>query len=211
MNNVRAFERLPAALSREEEQSLLQGDKNSLPIRDRLLMCSLRDAMKYASTVSEGKIEYSELMSLCTLALLRAIHNYDPSHKAKLSLMQFAKPFIRGEVKRYWKRLNVISYGSRLPEDTSTELLENVIDYETVDPDFEKIHANERWQWVLPHHEKLSETERRVLTFIFYSRFSLADIGRMLDCTRENVRVTKNRALMKIRKGLYRDRKWFAS
>lgn len=198
-------------LSREDEQGLLVEPKSNLEARDTLLLHAMRDALKYSAAVSEGKIDPAELMSLCTTALMGAIANYDVGHKSHLSLIQFAKPFIRGEVRRYWKRLNIVNYGAHLPEDTSTEQLENIQQIETVDPDFDTIHAHERWQWVEPHLKKLSETELRVLCLIYESRFTLADIGRMLQCTRENVRITKNRALRKIRKGLYRNRKLLAS
>jgi RNA polymerase sigma factor (sigma-70 family) len=206
------YNQLPAQpLPREDEQRLLRSGKEDLEARDTLLLHAMRGALKYSSTVSEGKIDLSELMSLCTTALMGAISNYDPEHKSRLSLMQFAKPFIRGEVRRYWKRLNIVNYGANIPEDTSTEQLENIQQVETVDPDFDTIHAHERWEWVEPHLKKLSETELRVLCLIYESRFTLADIGRMLECTRENVRITKNRALKKIRNGLYRNRKLLAS
>jgi RNA polymerase sigma factor (sigma-70 family) len=196
-------------LPKDDEQRLLRVSKEDIEARDTLLLHAMRDALRYSSTVCEGKIDHSELMSICTVALMSAIRNYDPEHKRQLTLIQFSKPFIRGEVRRYWKQLNIVNYGTKLPADTSTEQLENLPYVETVDPDFESIHAHERWEWVEPHLKKLSETERRVLLLIFESRFTQADIGRMLNCTRENIRVTLNRALMKIRKGLYRNRKLF--
>lgn len=210
MINQTTFAGLPQALPQGEELELFRQDRENPEVRNKLLLHALRDSLKYAATCCEGKIPYDELMSLCTNALIQAIRNYDLQHESGLTLIQFSKPYIRGEIRRYWKRLNVVNYGTKLPADTSTEQLENVPQFDYQDPDFEGIHMRERWEWVKPHFDKLSETERRVLVLLFESRFTLAEVGRMLDCTRENIRTTKNRALMKIRKGLYCKRKLFA-
>jgi len=199
---------LPLALSREDEQQLLKQDKTRLDVRDKLLMHAMRDALKYAATVSGGKIDHNELMSLCAIALMQAIKNYDSEHPRHLTLLQFCKPFIRGQVRRYWRSLNVVRYGSELPVSTATESAEDALEGDAVDPEWDYIHARERWEWVKPHYQKLTETERRVLTFIFESRFTMAEIGVMLNCTRQNIEVTKRRAFVKIRNGLYRDGKW---
>lgn len=210
MTNKTTFEGLPDGLPLSEERELLRQDRTQEEVRNKLLLHSLKDGLKYAATCCEGKIGYDELLSLVTIAVLQAIKNYDLSHTADLTLIQFAKSYIRGEVKRYWKNLNIVNYGDKIPADTSTETLDSIRETEIEDFDWTGINVRERWGWVQPHYDKLTETERRVLILIFESRFSLSDIGRMFDCTRENIRTTKLRALMKIRNGLYREKKLLA-
>lgn len=206
------YEALPGPLTKDEERKLLAGDKvSNLEIRDRLLVHSLKDAIKYASACCRGLLPSDELMSLCTIALLKAIENYDPNHASHLGLISFAKAYIRGQLQKAWRDRNPVAYGHEIPDRLADESLEAAAEEEFEDPAFDRIHAHERWVWVKPHFNKLSETEQRVLILLFESRFTLAEVGRMLDCTRENVRVTKLRALKKIRNGLYRDKLLYES
>lgn len=205
MSNL--YESLPEPLTTEEERQLLCADRADNSVRDQLLLHTLKDAIKYAGSCCRGLIPNDELMSLCSVALINAIKNYDPEHEKQLRLMQFAKPYIRGQLQKTWRERNPVSYGADIPDKVGDENIESIPEEEHEDPDFDGIHVRERWEWVKPHFSKLSETEARVLILLYESRFNMADIGRMLDCTRENVRITKNRALKKIRNGLYRERK----
>lgn len=204
------YEELPEALDETTERELLRLDRSDLEIRNKLLLHTLKDAIKYASSCCRGMLPIDELMSLCSVALIKAIDNYDLKHPSKLRLMPFAKAYIRGQIQIAWRDRNPVEYGHDIPEQTQNEnadIASEERDY--ADPAFDLIDMHEKMEWVKPHLDKLSETERRVLILRFEGGFSLAEIGQMLSCTRQNILMTQERALKKIRNGLFRERKFF--
>jgi RNA polymerase sigma factor (sigma-70 family) len=205
MKTLAELNTLPEPLCEAEEIRLLadRTDEN----RNTLLLANMRDGTKFANAVCRGMIPMDELFSVTAEALLKAIQNYktQPEH---ISLLSYAKSYIRGGVNAAWRSRDVVDYGDEIPEKP-LEPWNAIEDY--VDPDFDGIDTRERMEWIKPHLDKLSELERRTLVLLFEAKLTGAQIGRMVGCTRANVREIRLRALKKIRAGLYREGRLYES
>lgn len=208
MKTARELNQLPNELTVEQELDLLR--EGSQDARDQLLLHTVKAATRYASALVRGKMPLDELFSMASVALLRAIPRYTfKEGRDPVRLLVYTKPYIRSEIAKAWRFRDPVNFGREdIPEACAMLAfdLEQVQD-EGGGPDFDLIDLHERWAIVEPHLKKLSETERRVLVLIYESRLSGPEIGRMLGFTRANVREVRNRALKKIRKALYIERK----
>jgi RNA polymerase sigma factor (sigma-70 family) len=199
MKTLAELNSLPEPLNEATEIKLLEDRTEEN--RNALLLANLREGTKFANAVARGMIPIDELFSVAAEAILRAIKNYE-TQETHTPLLSYAKSYIRGGVNKAWRSRDVVDYGDDIPEKPLEPW--NTME-ESIDPDFEAIDTRERMEWVKPHMSKLSETERRVLVLLFEAKLSGAQIGRMLGCTRANIRETRLRALKKIRGGLYRE------
>jgi len=212
------IESLPDKLSYQEEIELLKRSVNGCEeSRCRLVESTLKDATKLVASITNNTFGMAEAMSIAGAALMRAVRNYRffGSAKNPTRFFTYARPYLRGEITAAWKLRCPVSYGRHGPpekvvqEDIPIETIpDNFDDTDESGPNYDLIHIHERWEMVKPHLNKLSETERRILTLQFFSGLDGVQIGNMLGCTRANVREARNRALKKIRHALIREGKY---
>jgi RNA polymerase sigma factor (sigma-70 family) len=209
MRTAKELNQLPDELSPEEELRLLHEKDKCDEACERLVMHTLKAATRFATGLVRGRLPLDEVFSIAGMALMRAVKNYKVSSKENARLLTYLKPYLLGEIIKAWRLRDPIDYGACIPDKTSgsEEDVEIAPDNEPEGPDFDLIHQHERWAMVEPHLDRLSETERRIITLQFFSRLSGAEIGRMIGCTRANIRESRERALKKIRNALLREKK----
>lgn len=205
MKTIDELNNLPDELTPEREADLLARKDAEESAAQDLILHTLKAATRFASAVNRGAFPVDELFSLAGTALLAAVRNYRVGPEP-VRLLVYAKPYIRGEINKAWRLRDPIDYGSEIPEKSPDGGHESLSE-EVVDPEFDRIHLREQWDLVSPHFYRLSETERRVLVLLYQAELTGAEIGRMIGCTRANIRETRLRALRKLRGALYRERK----
>ena len=175
---------------------------------EALILGNMRDAFFYSRRCAYGKLPDEEIFSICFAALSRAAVRFDPKQGR---FFAYCKPYLRGSVCRAWKSKDAVRNGGRtesldivpgeegepMPEETS------------VDPEFDRIDLNEKWDLVRPLLGKLSEAERRVLELHYNGGMNFREIGALLGVTRSATQGTHMRALRKIRNALLRNRRLY--
>ncbi|MHC4648528.1 MAG: sigma-70 family RNA polymerase sigma factor [Planctomycetota bacterium] len=210
MRTIKEINQLPDELSAEDELKLLQQKDTSAAARDELVERTLKSAIRFASSLTKGRLPLDEVFSIAGMALMRSVQNYVVRDKDNARLLTYTKPYLRGEIIKAWRLRDPLDYGADIPEKIHEPEpdIEVAIEEEAEGPDYDLIHQHERWAMVEPLLDRLlSETERRILVLQFEARLNGAEIARMIGCTRANIRESRNRALKKIRLALYREGK----
>lgn len=195
----------PPTVSPAREAELLT-QRESEDARNELMMSLMKDAVNYGGSCCEWRISHGEITSFCWIAMSKALGNFDPK-LYRGNFFRYAKSYIRAEIRREWRARNPVEYGGRIPEANPTSgdeehidvLPEPPVSMGVTEPEMDLIHLHERWELVRPLLATLTESERRVLVLREESGFTLAQIGNMMGCTMQNVRLTWLRALRKVR------------
>jgi RNA polymerase sigma factor (sigma-70 family) len=204
-----AFDSLPtASLTRAQEDALalrIQADGRPNDV-NKLVMSVIRESVIYGRRVSRDKISDEELISICYDALVKNARRFQPG---RVRFFAFAKAGVRGAISRSWKVKDVVRNGTTEPhgeDDSSTPTPEQ----EIVEPDFQTIFTNDRWEHVAKVIERqCNAQEKTVLTLAYKSGFNFQEIGDMLNVTRSAIHSTHQRALKKVRCELLRQKRLF--
>src|SRR5689334_3591192 len=98
------------------ESGLITVEEEERMIRDgemaNLVLHFVREAFAYAKTCCRGALEDDELLSLAYLALHQASENYDIKKSGGVRFFGYAKPYIRGQIHREWKKKDVVRNAS---------------------------------------------------------------------------------------------------
>jgi len=189
-------------LTAEVELDLARkGDEDS---RNDLALHNMREAFFYALACAKT-LPPDEVYSLCYKALSAAARNFEPGRTSRF--FAFAKPYIRGEIYRTFKRLtHVVTKAETMEipveaddEDLASANFEAFQKATAVAPDFESIQARDEWASIKPLLAELTERERMVLQLFYQSGFNFSQIGKLLHVSREAIRVTHVHAIKKVR------------
>lgn len=196
-------------LSPETEVALaLAGDEES---RNHLALHNMREGFFYAIACARI-LPPDEIYSLCYKALLAATRNFLPDRTARF--FSFAKPYIRGEISRTFKRYKVVTKAetTQIPMETGFETddrwrptEEPTTNYDefqratAVEPDFQSIMARDEWASLKPLLAALKEKERMVLQLFYQSGFNFRQIGDLLNVSRSDIQATHANAIKKVR------------
>lgn len=212
---------LPAAhlLTAAQEASLCKRDKT------KLVLHTMREAFVYARRCCRGGLPDDDIYSLCYMALTSAARRYKP---AKGRFFAYAKIFVRGQVSRAWKRLDVVKHSSmnessELISETKHVLVdgsflgaahtqeEAEIDVpnrpgeRATDPEFDLIDIHERIAIIEPIlRAKLTPREQQIIELRYKSGFNFTKIGEMFGVSRQAAEMVHGKALQKVRKELAR-------
>lgn len=141
----------------------------------------------------------AEKLSLCYAALSKSIRTFRPGMK---SFMAYSKPFLRGELCRFWREKNVVKDAFRHETPTEDEFPKPLAS-EHVEPDFEEIHWRELWAQVEPVIRKtLKPIEIRVLEYRYKFSLTLEETGKQIKRTRARVKQIESEAMEKLRGAL---------
>lgn len=187
-------------LSAEHEQALfLTGGT------EKLILHTLVPAVKYVNNTRQFEgcgpnyIRLPEVLSLCYAALSKAVKTFRPGMKRFLA---YSKPFLRGELCRYWREKNVVRDAFRHEAPESDEFPKPLAS-ESVEPAFEEIHWKELWTQVEPViRNTLTPIEIKVLEFRYKFSYTLEAAGEEIGKSRERVRQIEKEALKKLRAAL---------
>lgn len=183
-------------LTPEREQELFAaGDTETL------LLHTIVPAFKYAQNARKGKasITAAEILSSVYSALSKSIRTFRSGRK---SFLVYSKPFLRGEICKFYRDKNVVrdSFRHEAPEQDE---FPKPLTSEHVEADFETIHWRELWEQIQPLIGRvLTALEIRVLEFRYKFCFTLAETGKRIDKSRERVRQIEANALQKLRVSL---------
>lgn len=192
MNLLADFPQAPLTPEREQE-ALAKGDHESIVLH------AIVPAFKYAQQGCRGRLSPGELLSLCYVALTKAVKNFKPNQQRFLS---YARPYLRGELASEWRRKdtvrNAAKHETELPKDKLPEPLED----NCVEPVFN--HWKEMWEKIEPIiRAKLTSRELLVLELNFKARLNYREIGERLGgLSRSRVQQIQQAAILKIRRAL---------
>lgn len=180
------------ALSAEREQELLaKGDLESI------VMHAVVPAFKYCQQGCRGRLSTGELLSLCYLALTKAVKNYKPNQQRFLS---YARPYLRGALAAEWRQKDPVRNAARhetpIADGKSPQPLEEAV----VQPDLENLHWAELWEKVEPFIRGLSRKEKTILESHYRFGLNFRMIGEKMGLTRSRVHQIERSAILKLRK-----------
>jgi len=172
--------------------------------QQKMVMENLEFAVNWGSKNSNFGRE--QLMSICFLALSRAVRKFDPNHPRAVKFQSFCKPYIRGELRREWKRFRVVKHAEVFSLDDETrEPLGKPLDVPVVPTiDFEAIDAREMKPLLSKCLKVLTPYERQVIRMRFFDNMKFPEIGDKMGFCRQAIHITYCRALRKIRQYLDR-------
>lgn len=193
MNLLADFPQQPLSAT-EEQNALAKGDFESIVLH------AVVPAFKYVQQGCRGRLLPGELLSLCYVALTKAVKNFKPNQKRFLS---YARPYLRGELAAEWRKKdtvrNAAKHETELPKDKLPEPLED----NCVEPDLEGIHYKELWAKIEPMIQKLSRKEKMVLELHYKAGLNFRQIGeRMGGLTRSRIQQIEAEAIGKLRHAL---------
>jgi len=196
-------------LTPEEEVTLAR--KSDEDARNDLALHNMREAFFYALACARS-LPPDEVYSLCYKALSSAARNFKPGRTSRF--FAFAKPYIRGEIYRTFKRYKVVTKAetTEIPCEDQDDmarwvLFEHTHDdrYDafqkatTIEPDFQSIMARDEWASLKPLLAALKEKERMVLQLFYQSGLNFRQIGDLLNVSRSDIQATHANAIKKIR------------
>lgn len=162
-------EGLPAALSRDEEELLLEriGDEGA---RNKLIEHNLRLVVYIAKKFENTNINIEDLISIGTIGLIKAVNTFKPEKKIKLAT--YASRCIENEILMYLRKHNAqkseVSFDEPLNIDWDGNelLLSDVLgtDENSVESSLEE---EAELQLLKGAMERLSERERQIINLRF--------------------------------------------
>lgn len=205
-------------LSQRQEQ-LLARSKSETSL-NKLVICNMREAVRYGKAVCGNLLSESEIISVCYTTLLRHAKRFNPAYGR---FFAFAKAGIRGDLRRSWTTRNVVKRMEGPPlapsrphkgaprdsGDVWDDEQEVTPEHEVASPDFSSIFTRERWAIVSKVIEKVcTEQERMVLELTYITGYNFRETADRLGVTRSAVQILHATTLRKIRNVLM-DRKMF--
>lgn len=188
---------LPTDILTSEEEATLarEGDEDS---RNDLALHNMREAFFYALACART-LPPDEIYSLCYKALSAAARNFEPGRTSRF--FAFAKPYIRGEIYRTFKRYKVVTKAetTEIPVEEDDDQFEAFQKATTVEPDFQSIMAHDEWASLKPLLAALKEKERMVLQLFYQSGLNFRQIGDLLNVSRSDIQATHANAIKKVR------------
>lgn len=200
---------LPAALSVEEERSLVEamrcGCENS---RQTLLEHNTRLAVKKAMQFRNSGIEAEELISLAMLGMTQTIAGYDPGRGTKLSTyicMAIENTIIK---EMRWnaakkRTAEVLSLDRKVQEDSNKTMMAFYPVRDDVETLHEILDAEEDMQLMLRAIRKLSSKEQAVLCALYgldgCERCTQMETAKLVGVSQSSVSRIEKRALQKLR------------
>lgn len=188
-------------LTREQETELFvkarAGDSEA---REFLIKNHLLFAARQARAMVKGKLPDDDVVSAANFAVMRAFEKFD--HTLGHRFTSYLKLFIRGEVASLWRNLSTV----KQPTAEKVETLPTArVAPATVDPhdEAERSEHISHLQAMLDESKRsLNSHEQEIIRKVYEEQRSFADIGRENGVSREAIRATHNRALVKLQKAM---------
>lgn len=192
-------------LSAEEEKRLLR--EGTEEARLKVVQACMPQATEYVRTACRNQFNTTEQRSIAGNVLLTCVKRCNPE---KGRLIVYARPYLRGAVRRAWREREVVKFGPRMP-DTSLPIKDEV--EEALDrPDetlMKWVSISERMEIIRPLLRSLTERERLVLHLHYEMGYSFATIARVyLHTSREVANKTHQKTLRAIRNWLMDAKVW---
>jgi RNA polymerase sigma factor (sigma-70 family) len=192
-------------LTREQETELFTkaraGDSEA---REFLIKNHLLFAARQARQMVKGKLPDDDVVSAANFAVMRAFEKFD--HTLGHRFTSYLKLFIKGEVVSLWKNLSTV----RTPEpevpveDTLPKVRREFrgpieCPHDGIE---EQEHINHLQAMLDESKLSLNLHEQEIIRQVYEEEKNFAEIGRANGVTREAIRATHNRALVKLQKAM---------
>jgi len=180
-----------------ERKLLKRGTKNAL---DKLALAFMSEAVIYCRHCSRGGLSETELVSMCWIALRQAAKNYRLRKSNGIGFFGFAKQYLRGQICKEFKRLEVVRRGGELVE--MEEEIPALVPT-SCDPDFRGLEAKELSRGMQPAILRtLNEMEREIIRLRYEFDLSFREIGERLGYRRQHIQTLHKESLLKLRGAL---------
>lgn len=167
---------------------------------EALVLGHMRDAFFYARRCCRAQFPDDDIYSFVYRALSRSVLNFQPDRQR---FFAYSKPYIRGQIFREWRKLDVVKHSSlhELPgvgdEDEDLDSSE-----ETTPPEFGGIDVREKMKIIGPLLGRLNAREREVLVLHYDKGLNFAEIAIRRGVSRAAIHSTHSRALRRVRNWL---------
>lgn len=179
--------------------ALIKWDMRQIKLRDFITTCNMGLVLNMVQNCKYGNMEYGELISEGSMALLRVTECYDYRlgfHFSTYACRAIGKSFSR-LAKKYYKlnRISYVDYDPGLEVDNTCQQLRQQRTMDSI---------NQLRYYVLGNHGNLSEVEKQVLKMRFSvgefngNQMTLKDIGSILGLSKERIRQIQNQAVDKL-------------
>ena len=183
-----------------------QKSDNEMDNDQKLITDNMGYVVTLARQYQSDILSTDDLVSEGCIGLMKAAAKYDPSRGKPF--VTFAAPYIRRSIEEAIARLqtsaDVRSTDESLPVGSANNYtLLNVLEDVNAGKADETAEENTLTDDLLRAMHVLSEREQRVLNLYYgngYERQTMAEIGEVMQLTRERVRQIRNQALRKLHK-----------
>lgn len=195
-------------LKKEEERKLIEAYKlrNDISARNKLIEHNLKYACQLANTYRNKGLSFSDLISEANNGLIDAIEKYDIKQDVKL--ISYSKWWIIQRMQAALEREN------KLPRETleiesseesfyNDEMYEenSCLDYEDNDFDYNEVMNN---KYLIERITSQISDRERDIVYRYYGinqneRYTLEEIGKYYNLTKERVRQIIDKAMTKMR------------
>ena len=179
--------------------ALVKWDMRQFKLRDFITTCNMGLVLNMAQHCKYGNLEYGELVSEGSMALLRVTECYDYRlgfHFSTYACRAIGKSFSRLAKKQYkLNRISFVNYDPVLEIDTTCQQLrqQRILDA-----------IRQLRYYILGERGNLSDMEKQVLKMRFSvgefngNQMTLKDIGLVLGLSKERIRQIQNQAVGKL-------------
>lgn len=184
---------------------------------ENLALHYMREGFSYAKRCSRNMLSDGEVYSSVYESLCAAACNFKPN---KIRFFSYAKPYIRGGLSLVWKSKDVVKRNKNwtLPEADrlGSDIAEKIEDADgltgliieekrisfppSVEPELDVIQYREEYGIIEPLvKSELTDKEQSVIVLRYKSGLTFQRIGALLGSSREDIRATHGRAIIKLR------------
>jgi len=186
----------------DETRLFREAREGSTASRDFLIQNHMLFAAMHARRLSKGRLPDDEVLSGANLALMKAFEGFKYERGNRFT--SYLKPFIQGEISALWRK-----YFEALKESPGGPLREIGPPVEPInnDPHEEAIeweHSRFLTSLIADFKDVLNPHEQEIIDRHYLREESFADIARSRGVTREAIRASHARAIVKLKKALKR-------
>ncbi len=179
--------------------AIIKWDVKQIKLRDFITTCNMGLVLNMAQNCKYGSLEYGELVSEGSMALLRVTECYDYRlgfHFSTYACRAIGKSFARLAKKQYkLNRISFVNYDPGLEIDNTCQQMrqQRILDA-----------IRQLRYYILGNRGNLSEVEKQVLKMRFSvgeyngNQMTLKDIGTILGLSKERIRQIQNQAVDKL-------------
>lgn len=166
--------------------------------RRTLVMRHMGEGLKYARKCCRGLLTDEILTSRVYAGLVKAAERFDPTRLNARRFFVYAKVFVRSEVWREWRGLDVVRNRKHISENDLPE--EDRPEQPTTEPEYGAIFAHDEWEKIEPLLRRLTDRERLVIDMVFLQGKNYREVGDALGISRSAAQQDGARALGKLRR-----------
>lgn len=201
MNILDSF---PPSIDCDAELALLKKNKKT-----EVVLASMREAVLYGRTCCGGKLDDSELVSLCYEALQKTVTLFDA--KRGLRFFSFSKPRIRGAILRHFNNTSTVRNAECISlqvaeghEEEAENMYAAMEHYEVYDDfNFDLVNFRERWSEIHRYVMRTcSDRDCTIMFLVFSLDFTFDQAGKVFGITRSATQAIAARIILDVKRSI---------